>query len=508
MKRIILGVLAAMGCGFVFGEAAWVVEAYDRSTWTSSEFNLLTTEGVEVVDGITGYVENGKPYIGASYLSDGDLSGVVGINSGTATWTLPNLADIYEFKVFTSWGGTGRDGIKIGAIEVSADGEVWETLDVPAVHQNSASGSTGALYGLLSDSEGNALATGAKYVRITFPSGQENNGSGYAEIEIIGESCVPECLAAVNRVEEYVAALSVFVKSTGMGADTADLYFAYGLSEEGLVPQRIAGGLQKGETYEFELKNLEHGSVYYYTYYLKSAASDAKYELGGSFKTIYDPYRYLPAEYVQVGYIQSTGTQYLNTRVKASAAVGAVVDFMTCDSSANAFLGTCNNDQRDWRFFQASGSHNAMLDIGNGRLTASVHLRTAGKRYKAELGNYYFKLYNENGDIVSDKSSETAIDGSLINSYNLFLYACGANDTTVSTYAKIRVYSLVMTEEGEVVRDFVPCSNTVAKCYGFYDVKNEEFYNFSGSDFESLIIGAEVPCLKNPVIPGTVLLLR
>lgn len=506
MKRILYSAFFALACGVAFAEPAWVVGIYDYSTWSSSKYNLLTTEGVEIIDGVTPYVETGKPYVGADYISDAAVGEIVGIAGGTITWLMPNPADIYELKVFTHWGDGGRDGINIGTIEASVDGETWQTLDVPGVYQNSAAGSTGSMYATLSDSEGVALATGVKGLRITFPT-QENKGAGYAEIEVIGESLVPEAVIEITEITEYTAKLSAFVKSTGEGADTADLYFAYALSEEDLVPQRIASGLQKGQTYEFELKNLEHGSVYYYTYYLKSAASEAKFELAGSFDTVFDPYRYLPAEYVQVEYIETTGEQCLNTGVKASATVGATIDFMVRNNIANAFLGTGYSDSSDWRFFQAVGSHNAMFDVGNTRLTSSARLQTVGVRYKVELGNYYFRIYNDQGSLVSDCSS-TAVDGSAISSYNIFLSACGRTDTEISDYAKMRTYSLVMTDGGEVVRDFVPCSNTVDKCYGFYDVKNEEFYNLSGSNFEALIIGAEVPCLKYPTIEGTVILLR
>ena len=89
----------------------------------------------------------------------------------------------------------------------------------------------------------------------------------------------------------------------------------------------------------------------------------------------------------------------------------------------------------------------------------------------------------------------------------MYLAASG-NENGYNDPVEIAVYSLLMKEGDSVVRDYVPCSNTVEKAYGLYDVQNGQFTPFIGEELESLTAGLEVPFVKKITEPGFTIIVR
>lgn len=509
----------------VYGAAVWETGAYTPSEWKPSSDNLLTEENIEATEySLTPYSETGKLFSGAEGLVDGvvpdvdgeivDYTKVVGIKSGSIAWKLKEVSDVYDIKIFSRWGDGGRDGIAVDSVEVSSDGTEWKTFDSVAYGTKAVDGnnnSAKALFARLHDDEGFALATKISYVKINFSNEQDNNGTGYVEIEVCGAaSGLPGAAVYVDGTTEYTADLSVAVKSTG-NSETVDLYFAYGTDVSGLVPQRIAAGLNKGAAYPIRLRDLNHNTTYHYLVYVSSGVNSLSKPIKGSFKTAFDPCRYLPKEYVQVEYLQTSGKQCLNTEVKASATISAVLDFMPIDKTGDAYLGAGDNDNADWRlFFPLGSSYKTTFDIGDQRIGLTAGNAISEKRrYTVSVGNAYLKVVDENGDAVTDLSLDEQVDGGVISETDIYLAAIGSNSAPgYKGLSKLCIYSLVMKDGEEVVRDFVPCSNTVDKVYGLYDVQNKKFHQFVGEELESLTAGLEVPFVKKITEPGFKIIVR
>jgi FlaG/FlaF family flagellin (archaellin) len=362
------------------------------------------------------------------------------------------------------------------------------------------------LFARLHDDEGFALATKISYVKINFPNKQDNNGTGYVEIEVCGTSAgLPGAAVYVDGTTEYTADLSVVVKSTG-DSETVDLYFAYGGDDSNLSPQRIATGLPKGTKHTINLANLNHNTTYYYTAYIVTVTG-ARYDMSGSFTTVLDPCRYLPKDYIQVEFIKTSGTQCVNTGVKSSPLLSARLDFIPYETTGASYLGF----GKQWRFFQSpTSSHKAAFDLGGdgvkNRLGINDSIRLSlGTRYLVSCGNFYLDIHEVSGSASYRNSKESTIES--VGQGDVYLAASG-NENGYSDPVEIAVYSLLMKEGDSVVRDYVPCSNTVEKTYGLYDVQNGQFTPFIGTELELLTAGLEVPFIKKITEPGFTIILR
>ena len=524
MEKYCILIAVSLFFNTVYGAAVWETGAYTPSEWKPSSDNLLTKENVEDTEySLTPYSENGKNLSGAEVLTDGsvpnaddgknvDYTKVVGITSGSVVWKLNKASDIYDIKIFSRWGDGGRDGIAVDSVQVSSDGVEWVTVSTEAVSYGVGTKSTpgaGALFARLYDEEA-FLAENAAYVKINFSNKQDNNGTGYVEIEVCGAAAgLPGAVVYVDGTTEYTADLSVVVKLTG-DSETVDLYFAYGGDESNLSPQRIAAGLNKGTTYPIRLRDLNHNTTYHYTAYIVTVTG-ARYDMSGSFTTVLDPCRYLPKDYIQVEYLQTSGEECLNTEVKASATISAVMDFMPIERTGASYLGAGDNEKADWRlFFPLGASNKTTFDIGDQRigLTAGNTIYEK-RRYTVSVGNAYLKVVDENGDAVTDLSLDEQVDGGVISETDIYLAAIGSNSAPgYKDRSKLCIYSLVMKDGEEVVRDFVPCSNTVDKVYGLYDVQNKKFHQFIGENLELLTAGLEVPFIKKITEPGFTIIVR
>ena len=518
MKKYCILIAVSLFFNTVYGAAVWETGAYTPSEWKPSSDNLLTEEDVVVTENsLTPYRENGKIFSEAEGLVDGvvpdvdggtvDYTKVVGIKSGSIAWKLKEASDVYDIKIFSRWGDGGRDGIAVDSVQVSSDGVEWVTVSTEAVSYGVGTTSkpgAGALFARLYDEEA-FLAENAAYVKVNFSGTQDNNGAGYVEIEVCGAAAgLPGAAVYVDGTTEYTADLSVVVRSTG-NSETVDLYFAYGTDVSGLVPQRIAAGLNKEAAYPIRLRDLNHNTTYHYLVYVSSGVNSLSKPIKGSFTTVLDPCRYLPKDYIQVEFIKTSGKQCVNTGVKSSPLLSARLDFIPYAITGASYLGF----GQQWRFFQSpTSTHKAAFDLGGdkNRLGINDSIRLSlGTRYLVSCGNFYLNIQEVSGSASYRNSQESTIES--VGQGDVYLAASGS-ENGYNSPVEIAVYSLLMKEGDSVVRDYVPCSNTVEKTYGLYDVQNGQFTPFVGEELESLTAGLEVPFVKKITEPGFTIIVR
>ena len=168
----------------------WSSGSYTPSAWTPGSNNLLSGATADA-SGLTRFDEGNSSH-SISTLTDGEVPGstydkskVFGIRSGSAVWTFQK-ADIEQIRVFTRWADGGRDAVNISSVAMRYDGsEEWTDIGASAVsYGNGNVSGSGAMYAILKNSAGAALAVGVTGLRLYFGT-QENNGAGYAEIEAI-----------------------------------------------------------------------------------------------------------------------------------------------------------------------------------------------------------------------------------------------------------------------------------------------------------------------------------
>lgn len=179
------------------------------------------------------------------------------------------------------------------------------------------------------------------------------------------------------------------------------------------------------------------------------------------------------ASYTEVEYIESSGTQYINTGLACTRNTRAVVDFIVTvnDNAARSIMGTAQGSTYDTPCFAIScyqGGTFCFNSTSDGWNTCDF---VVGQRHHAVLdktGGYL------DGVKVFDTSRYT----SDFTTSPLYLFAF--NYQTPTEFGSLKMYACQLYDGDTLVRDYVPCVNGQG-IYGLYDKVNEQFYTNAGS---------------------------
>lgn len=187
----------------------------------------------------------------------------------------------------------------------------------------------------------------------------------------------------------------------------------------------------------------------------------------------------IPNEYIELEYLESTGTQYINTGFvpKITPRIVCTVAFMSTDD--RDFFGMTNNTQPSW--------------VGNIKLTAT----TGGKLFS------YYRYYtttaltgfNNNlpsvnaGDFIElDLGNEFIVNGTSYWSTTAQSFASNSQEITLfkgrTYYHKVRIKNCKFYDGDELVRDFIP---VMYNYDGYmYDKVTGQLFGNAGTGYFSL----------------------
>ena len=175
----------------------------------------------------------------------------------------------------------------------------------------------------------------------------------------------------------------------------------------------------------------------------------------------------LPSGYKRLEYIQSSGTQKIDTGFKPNnnTKITADAEYISSDGTYPALFGARNRgSQQFWLFW-------------GGRAFISRY-NTSDITVEATLTDRHQFTLNKN--VLSiDGSSATGATATFQSNYNAYLFSVNASGTT-SYYCKARLYSCQIYDNDVLVRDFVPCINASGEV-GLYDLVGKQFYGNAGT---------------------------
>lgn len=190
----------------------------------------------------------------------------------------------------------------------------------------------------------------------------------------------------------------------------------------------------------------------------------------------------LPREYQEVEYIQSTGSQYINTGFAYSKTTWKVeVKF-----SSQAF-GSQYHTYRLWGSYnQASPtSRSFILYVNYSRLR--LWLWTSDYDTNRSLStNTIYELTEEittagTCKVTFNWSTTTHnYSGTIATNKNFYIF-CNNETWNPGSFWRDRLYYLKLYEQWILVRDFVPCYRKSDGVIGLYDLVNNNFYTNAGS---------------------------
>ena len=183
----------------------------------------------------------------------------------------------------------------------------------------------------------------------------------------------------------------------------------------------------------------------------------------------------LPQGYQEVEYIESSGTQYIDTGYKPTGEnMRLVIDYMYSTSpNGKSLFGAESSATFPITFYSRSAT-TAEFYIGSTYNAVSYNI-TTGTRYKLDC--------HANNGAFTANLNETAksetYSGSLLKTLNLFLFTNNGQQSTQLISA--RLYSCQIYDNEILIRDFVPCCRKADNVAGLYDLVNNVFYTNAGS---------------------------
>lgn len=186
----------------------------------------------------------------------------------------------------------------------------------------------------------------------------------------------------------------------------------------------------------------------------------------------------LPPSYQQVEYIESTGTQYIDTGVKGNENTGFDIAFRTLDnfSSSNSYgaiFGARTSSKKDdfqLTTYSLSG-YAGTLRYGTNK---EYNARLETEKYKYQYVSLHNGVYTNNSGIT------TPLASTFTTPVNLTIFALNQNGEAIQ-HGKVQLYSFKLYDGNDLIRNFVPCYRKNDNEVGLYDTVNNVFYSNNGT---------------------------
>ena len=204
------------------------------------------------------------------------------------------------------------------------------------------------------------------------------------------------------------------------------------------------------------------------------------YNQSGGTEFAYCVEHQLPSDFIKLKYLESNGTQYINTDYVPTNTTGLYIDTQDVGSGDTVTMGT-RNDTGNTRFFMTrqTASHSAGYGWGTWTQISST---TGSVRYDSTLNWLNDRKSITNNPLFS-QIVKTLSDLSFTPTYSIYMF--GVNQANVHSYKfKGRIYRAKISEGSEIVRDFVPAWDERKLKPCMYDlINNVAYYNDGSGEF-------------------------
>lgn len=182
--------------------------------------------------------------------------------------------------------------------------------------------------------------------------------------------------------------------------------------------------------------------------------------------------------YYRAEYIQSSGTQYIDTGVNFTSnptyRSGIDIKFNLQVISGQTALGGCENNGNTWNF--ATQIYNNALRNYHGTLSAwqsvSISTNTDYVMSLKQMGTNF--LRDLNGTIVTGTTTLTGATKTFM------LFAENTTNAGINQQSSYKLYYCKIYDNGSLVRDFIPAMRKIDSVIGLFDLVTGNFYTNSG----------------------------
>ena len=202
----------------------------------------------------------------------------------------------------------------------------------------------------------------------------------------------------------------------------------------------------------------------------------------------------LPSEYQQVGYIESTGTQYIDTGIIPISSTRIDIDFAYVGLASSfswipifGARSVVNNVQEQYAVFINKINLKLTINYGFNDVAdnSNVYIE-ANKKYnvKNNQGSFYINDILESSISVSNTLSNNTI-------YPVYLFDLCNYGGRLNRGTKMKLYSCKFYDGDTLMRNYIPCYRKSDNEIGLYDTVNNVFYTNQGTG--EFIAGGYLP---------------
>lgn len=206
----------------------------------------------------------------------------------------------------------------------------------------------------------------------------------------------------------------------------------------------------------------------------------------------------LPSEYTQVDYIESSGTQYIDTGVNADYKLSIKTEFSNLSqSSYQGSMSGNNSSNRIRHHLQITSTGNVVYWAGLTDSGCSTTIITGSSYDSNKKYNFFADIYNQKYYLDDTEISGNFNSNNFDTELNYYLFGRNTNNV-VSNMGLMKMYSCKMYYNNVLARDFIPCYRNSDNEVGLYDLANDTFYTNQGTGAFTYGSVADIP---NPDYP-------
>ena len=184
---------------------------------------------------------------------------------------------------------------------------------------------------------------------------------------------------------------------------------------------------------------------------------------------------YIPNTYQQVEYLQSTGTQYIDTGYIPNENSRLWLDYQPTEAQSKIYAGARNESSSPKVYFTInSGSNNTKMYASWGTTVNYNIGPMTTDRVRTEIGSEGI-YYNDEYVTMPGETVWSNI------SYSVYLFAVQESSNTASLNASVKIYEAKIYEGNTLIHHMIPCYRKSDNVRGMYDAISGEFYTNSGT---------------------------
>ena len=189
-----------------------------------------------------------------------------------------------------------------------------------------------------------------------------------------------------------------------------------------------------------------------------------------SYTVDYYPNR-VSSEYKEVEYIESTGSQYIDTGYNITGTTGVEAEYeYTSLTTQQRIFGTDYYQL----YINRAGNYGYLFNDNTSDWKTN-NIRVDKGKHKVEFNKELGRLKFDDGNLYNNASLLSGLTNTSANTLSIMSAHGGGNK------AKIKIYSFKIYENERLVRNYIPCYKVSDNTIGMYETINQEFHPSVGT---------------------------